>query len=183
MLKKAACLISAVLLAVSLSACGSTTQALPTLSVPGEESTASTASGEETSSAVETEPVKMEDCENNLDGLCTYLEGNNAVTGERHEMSYQEIGATGGYRYRFTFNKQTVQVEVYAFDLDNLNEKGQACVSSVKEKGFFTMLDNEVPAVLSDNGRYMMIYTDAGDDEVSTTQKETVLQLFKGFYA
>ena len=61
--------------------------------------------------------------------------------------------------------------------------KAQACLDSVKAQGTFTVLDNQVPAVLSDNGRYLMIYTDAGDSEESAAQRQRVEELFRGFKA
>ena len=45
------------------------------------------------------------------------------------------------------------------------------------------MLDDQVPALLSDNGKYMMIYTDADDSEENTAQRERVAALFQGFKA
>ena len=57
--------------------------------------------------------------------------------------------------------------------------KGKECIDSVQEKGFFTILGNDVPAVLQ--GKYLMIYTDADTDEVNTAQREKVLELFQGF--
>ena len=107
------------------------------------------------------------------------MEANYAVTGEKEEMSYQEIGAIGGFRYLFTYAGSSLQVEFYQFDLENLDEKAQACLDSVKAQGTFTVLDNQVPAVLSDNGRYLMIYTDAGDSEESTAQRQRVEELFR----
>ena len=82
-------------------------------------------------------------------------------------------------RYRFTYNGSTVQVELYEFDLENLDEKGKACLDSVKETGKFTVLDNEVPAIL--NGKYLMIYTDTSKKDENTAQKERVEQLFADF--
>lgn len=76
-----------------------------------------------------------------------------------------------------------MQVEVYAFDLENLGEQGQAVLDSVKESGQFPMLDNQVPATLSGSGQYMMIYTDNSTSAENTAQKERVLGLFQGFYS
>ena len=196
MLKKLLLLGAAAGLVLSLSACGVQPEQLPTLSVPGETassapngtaSSASAASGTESGvsseTATPTPAVKMEDCEDNLDGLCKYLEGNYAVTGDRVEMSYKEIGAIGGYRYKFLYNGGTVQVEVYEFDLENLDDKGRECLDSVKKDGKFTVLDNEVPAQLNGDGKYMLIYTDSGKSDAGKTLRETVTKLFTEFKA
>ena len=114
-----------------------------------------------------------------LEGLCEYMAEGLAFAGDPVEMSYKEIGAIAGVRYRFTYNGSTVQVEFYEFDPDNLDEKGKACLDSVQEKGVITVLDNEVPAVL--NGKYLMIYTDTSKKEENTAQRERVEQLFLDF--
>lgn len=115
----------------------------------------------------------------NLDGLCEYMAEGLAFAGDPVEMSYQVIGAVAGVRYRFTYNGSTVQVELYEFDLDHLDETGKACLGSVEEKGSFTVLDKEVPAVL--NGKYLMVYTDGSKDEKNTAQRERVENLFQDF--
>ena len=202
MMKKILVLAAAAALALTLTACGGTPVKLPTLAVLGEENTSSAVSassavsgtpeesssvsgGEESSQAPEIAVLESE-FDDNLEGLCRYLEANHAVTSERTddsftEMSYKEIGAIRGFRYRFLYNGSTVQAEFYEFDLDNLDEKGKACLESVKAEGKFTVLDSEVPAVLSNNGKYLMIYTDSNTDGKNTAQRENVEKLFREF--
>lgn len=165
MLKRLGCLAAAGLLMVSLSACGGQMGQLETLEVPSSGVTESTAA-----------PSGFED---NLAGLCKYMESNQAVIGERVEMSYKEIGAIGGFRYLFKFDGSTVQAEFYEFDLDNLDEKATACLDSVKEKGFFTLLGNDAPSILQ--GKYLMVYTDPDTDEANSAQREKVETLFQDF--
>lgn len=167
MMKRIACLAAAGLLMLALSACGGPVEQLETL--------------ESASSGIEQSAAPAGDFEDGLDGLCEYMEANRAVIGEKVEMSYKEIGAAGGYRYRFKFNGSTVQAEFYEFDLDNLNDKARECLDSTKEKGFFTLLGNDVPATLS--GKYMMIYTDASKEQVNTEKRDQVVDLFAAFHA
>ena len=108
---------------------------------------------------IQVEEVPDTEFEDTIDGLCDYLSANKAVTGDPTEMAYETIGATEGYRFRFILGKSTVQVEVYSFDLDNLGDQAQTVLDSVREKGSFTMLDNEVPATLNSDGKYLLIYT------------------------
>lgn len=165
MRKELLLLASALLLSISLTACGGTAQQAPTL--------------EAASSGIEQESVSASQFEDTLDGLCKYMEANHVVTGEKTAMSYKEIGAIDGYRFLFKFDGSTVQAEFYEFDLDNLNDKAQDCLSSVETKGFFTILGNDVPAV--QQGKYLMIYTDGDNDEVNTAQRDKVLDLFQKF--
>ena len=180
MIKKILALAGSALLCLSLSACATTGEQLPTLALPETQTSSGVESGTETAAP---DPVPQDDYEDNLDGLCQYMEANYIVTGDPVEMAYETIGASDGFRYRFKYNGVTLQVEFYEFDLNNLNEKGQACLDSVKETGKFTMLDNQVPATLSDNGKYLMIYTDANDSEENKAQQERAQELFTGFYA
>ena len=153
MMKKLTALCGALVLALSLSACGGTATQLPALVLedPAASNAASQVSGTESGTQAEptVEEVPYTEFEDSLDGLCDFLTANKAVAGEPTEMAYETIGAAGGYRYRFILNNSTVQVEVYAFDLENLGEQGQAVLDSVKESGQFPMLDNQVPATLS----------------------------------
>ena len=96
-------------------------------------------------------------------------------------MAYETIGAQDGYRFRFILNGSTVQVEVYSYDVNNLNEQGQTVLDSVKADGSFTMLDNDVPATLNSDGKYMLLYTDGSTSAENTAQRERVLQLFEAF--
>lgn len=193
MLKKLLALVATAALAVTLTACTGTGEQLPGLTLEtSSASTSSTTSGvdvptpgdeEDAQVEIQVEEVPDTEFEDTIDGLCDYLSANKAVTGDPTEMAYETIGATEGYRFRFILGKSTVQVEVYSFDLDNLGDQAQAVLDSVREKGSFTMLDNEVPAVLNSDGKYLLIYTDAGTDAVNTAQKERVTGLFTSFYA
>lgn len=165
MLKKLAIIMAGGMLALSLTGCAGRVEQLETLDSP--------------SSGISQAPVDASGYDANLDGLCKYMEANSVVAGEKVEMSYKEIGAIGGFRYRFKFDGGTVQAEFYEFDMDNLDEKGKDCVGSVQEKGYFTVLGNDAPAVL--NSKFMMIYTDSDKDDVNTARKDEVEKLFMDF--
>lgn len=193
MMKKLLAAAAALALALTLTACTGTVEQLPTLDL-GTSSSAVSSGESGVSSGVESgtesqpeaaqpDPVSDKDFDDTLDGLCQYLEANRGVTGEPTEMAYETIGAVGGFRYRFHLNGSTVQVEVYEYDVENLDEQGQVCWDSVKSQGFFTLLDKEIPATLNENGKYMMIYTDTSTNEANVSQKERVMDLFLGFKA
>lgn len=194
-------LLSAAVLALTLSACGRTSSAaLPLLEAPGAGQTSSGAeSGVETETREKPDSSKYDD---DITGLLTYMkdgkgialddegvtfENGFAVIAENvtsfTQMSYKEIGAENGYRCQFSFNSSAVQAEFYSFDLDNLDEKGNACLSSVKEKGYFEILGNEVQAVLHPSEKYLMVYTDANAEkkETNAAQKEWAEEIFLSF--
>ena len=124
MIKRILVFAGAAAVALTLSACGGQMEQLTEL--------------EPVSSGIDWAPAETASFEDDLDGLCKYMETNKAVSGEKDYMSYKEIGAVDGCRYRFKYDGGTVQAEFYEFDLENLDEKGKECVDSVREKGFFT---------------------------------------------
>ena len=139
-------------------------------------------SGEEDSSEVSVVEVTDADYEDTLEGLCDYFLAAGYVSGEKIDMQAQIIGASAGVKYTFAVNKVNVSVELYAFDLDALDAVGKETLESVKESGKFTVLGTEVNAVLSDNGKYLLIYVGEGDDEF-TAAKEKAVEAFKAFKA
>ena len=118
----------------------------------------------ETSSQANLDP---DDYEANLDGLCKYFE---------------VIGAKAGYKYEATINGGNYIIELYEFDTENLDSHGSSTVSAVKAEGHYTMLDNQINAMLSDNGKYMMSYGDVSEDEANKQRKEEIVKAFNEFH-
>ena len=114
---------------------------------------------------------------NGLDGLCNYLEGNGIVGGTALDMKADIIGAKEGKKFAFKYNDSAVIVELYQFDLDNLDEVGKETLDSVRNNGTFKVLDKDVEAQLSSSGKYMMIYTDTKDDDANIAQKQKAEKL------
>lgn len=195
MKKRIIALLLAGVLAITLSACGMVTASqLPQLVT---EDTASAVSGGEEKPQEKPDSSKYEDT---LIGLLTYMEDGKAIARDTEkvtfkgdsiviaenttsfvQMSYKEIGAVNGYRYQFSYNGSTVQAEFYEFDPENLDEKGKACLDSVREKGSFEVLGNEMAAILHPSEKYLMIYTDAKNDEKNEAQKKLAEELFLSF--
>lgn len=174
-LVKITALIMSVLLILSLAGCvGGTGTAVEKLTIPGE--------GDGNSSEVSEVKLTAEsDVEDSLDGLSEYLEGNYSVAGAKTIMSFDVIGAVNGYKYAFTYNSKNVSVEIYEFDLNDLNEEASACLESVKKDGKFQVLDKEVNAIISKSGKYIMIYTDEATEEPNKELKEKTEELFLNF--
>lgn len=127
--------------------------------------------------------VKMDDYKDNLDGLEKYLKKRAFLPSELEptEMAYNLIGAVNGHRYMFTFNGSAVTAEFYEFDLNKLNDDAKKTIENVKKNGEFELLGIATEATLSDNGKYMMIYTDNSSDETNTKRKTDVLNAFKSY--
>ena len=116
-----------------------------------------------------------------LDNLVKYMEDNNFISGEAVEMSAQMIGAKRGLKYQFKKGKSNITAEFYDFGFggtENANELAANTIKEVKEKEIITVLGKEIPAVLSNNERYIMIYTGLLPEDGN---ENTVKEAFKGF--
>ncbi len=166
-----------VLSAISLAGCAGSGQSLEKLS---------------TESAPDADTIKASDYANNLEGLEKYLTALNYIPKEAQatEMLSNVIGAKSGHRYNFIVDNATVIVELYEYDTDNIGEEGKCVIDEVKKNGEFyvfgedTKLDgNEAyPADLSDNGKYLLIYTDTSTDIANVQRKADFTEKVKAFY-
>lgn len=142
--------------------------------------------------------VKHTDYNDDFDGLCDYFVAMGytvAKAGDKldeknvTEMDSALIGAEKGRKYATTYNGKNITVELYGYNTETLNDTAKEVIESVKKDGTFTILDfAPVKAYLSDNGKYLMIYSDASIDESKTdddnyTHREQVVEDFKAFYA
>lgn len=122
-----------------------------------------------------------------LDGMAKKLYDQESIASSGVITDAEVIGAQKGYRFTDSANSD-VTIEVYEFNLEKLSETGKATVDSVndKEKGYFTIFGQEVPAQMSKNGKYMLVYTDPklqGDntDEARQERKDAVLKVFNSW--
>lgn len=143
-------------------------------------SSGTTAESEENSSSSQAE-ISQDDYADSLDGLCEYLTDSGIISGDPTEMEAQLIGAEAGKMYVHAFEGGQVTVELYGYDSENLNDVAKSTVNSVKQNGTFTLLGTETAAILSDNGKYLMIYKDIKSEEVNVAQKERAEKLFREF--
>lgn len=172
-IRKLAALLLAVLLCLSLAACAVQQTTTATL-----ETSSTTEDGEP-----ETADKNPADYEADIQGMCAYFEDSKLTAGEKVQMSYDVIGAVNGYKYTYTYNGSNVQVELYEFPTEDIPETAQAVIDAVRDTGSFEILDSTVPATLSEDGRFMIIYTDAkaGSEDANKTHKEHVLACFASF--
>lgn len=135
-----------------------------------------------------TEPqVDISDYNDTFEDLCRYMTDMTYVSGEPTEMTAELIGAKEGKKYSFNYGGGTVTAEFYVFDIDNLDETGEKTISDVKENGKFKIGNlPETEAVLSDNGKYLMVYRDTAydaskPDSQNTIRYNKVMEAFKSF--
>lgn len=134
------------------------------------------------SSQVQSKP-SADSYEDNLTGLEKYLTANSVLSGDPVTMQAEFIGAKSGAKYQFGFNgNNNVTAELYEFAPDSLNDTAKTVQSDVKSKGSFTMMGQQVKAVLSDSGKYLMIYKDTATADQNKAREEQVTKLFKEFH-
>ena len=142
--------------------------------------------------------VSADNFDDNLDGLCNYFAKMDYIATKKDaidesaltKMDASLIGAKSGNKFTTKYNGKDVTIELYEYDTKNLNDTAKDVITSVEKDGTFTIL--ELPAVkayLSDNGKYLMVYTDSSiDDEEPDTEsdnykhREEVIENFKSFH-
>lgn len=146
----------------------------------------------ETSSTSTTNSAVSEnkDYDDSLEGLEQLFvdKGYITVNDDRSNVTVMDaalIGAKEGNRYTSNINGAEVVVELYAYDVDNLDNTGNEIIKSVTEKGEFQILDlDPVKAYLSDSGKYLLIYNDKSNPAEGTenyTRMQTAIKQFKAF--
>lgn len=167
----------AAILCVGMTAC----VASPTASMATLENSATPEEGKVAEEVIK-DPAGYDD---DIQGLCKYMEDCKVTAGDREQMSYDVIGAKNGYKYAYLYNGSSVQLELYEFATENIPEAAQDVIASVREKGTFHILDHDVPATLSADGRFMMIHTDAQAEkqDLNKAHKAHVDACFEEFTA
>lgn len=179
-MKKFWIITAAAALAVELTACGagSVSDVSSTLA---KTSSSQAASSQPASSAIQ---VKESSVPDSLEGLQKYLVGNASVSGTAETMRSDMIGAKSGVRYKYGHNgKDNVTLELYEYDPQNLNETAEKVLADVKATGKFTVIGQTVDAVLSQNGKYLMVYKNTASDDDNKAYGEQVKKLFTEFKA
>lgn len=175
-MKKKLAIIFSVMLAFSLTACG-----------VGNISSDSSASSQQTDSSqaasAASSQLSDKSVDDSLDGLVTFLKANAGVSGDPTTMRADFIGAKEGEKYTYGYNggKNNVTLEVYEYDLTNLNDTAKQVISQVKSSGQYESMGTQVNAVLSDSGKYLMILNDTSKDDANKAYVESVNELLKGF--
>ncbi len=170
-MKKIVILALALVMAGTMAACG-----------VGDVGSASSSASQVVSSQAPVSKPSADSYDNNLDGLQKYLIANSVLSGSPVGMEAAFIGAQKGVKYQFEYNgKNNVTVELYEFNPDSLSDLAKTVQNDVKSSGNFTIMGKQVAAVLSDNGKYLMIYKDTVTADQNKARSEEVTNLFKEF--
>ena len=152
---------------------------------------------EATGSAATVDEVDAKNFSDDLEGLSNYFAKKGYITekdGKIDEstvtvMDASLIGAKEGKKFSTAYGGKSITIELYEYDVKNLNDTAKTVVESVKNSGEFTILDlPSVKAYLSDDEKYLLIYTDSSIDDEKPDEnsdnykhREEVIENFKSF--
>ncbi len=157
--------IAVVLIAMSFASC------YDPLSATNQKSTnASDATTSGESEKAKAKKVKAEDYEKTFEGLYDYMKDSGFITVDENKsnvvkMNVKLIGAEKGYKYTMG----NIRIELYAFNLKGENKTRDKILDSVKKDGTYTIYSQVIPAYLTDDGKFMMIYANPDVREGDTT--------------
>lgn len=118
---------------------------------------------------------------NDFDGIVSYMKDCELIAGDGTDMSADFIGAVKGQKFSFTYEGVKATCEIYEYDTENLTDEAKAIIEDVKANGHFTALDTEVKAVVSDSGKFLMIYVNDSDEDVQVKMAERINEKFTSF--
>lgn len=127
----------------------------------------------------------------NLDGLIDYFVAKEYLESKDNsvKMDASAIGAKEGKKFTTKYSGANVTIELYYYDTKATNDTANKIIKSVKDDGTFSIYGlPDVTAYLSDNGNYLMVYTDTTIDKTNPDKskdnykhREQVIKDFKAF--
>lgn len=148
-------------------------------------SSASEGSGTDGESSAQSIEVTADSVEDSLDGLEEYFtaKGYLPVDVAKSQTQASFIGAKEGRRYSFQYDGSTIQMELYEFDPENLNEDAQEAIDNATNNNTMVIMGITASGttVMSDSGKYMMLYHDGNTSESHEAHKQEILDEFKAF--
>lgn len=177
-MKKIVSIIAAALLAVT--AFAGCTQSTPDVTASNTSSAAS-----DTESKVESKTSDGK-YDNSFDGFVQYMTDGGFVSGDAVDTTASAIGATQGKRFTMSSGTAKIYVELYEFPTENLSDTASTTVANARNNGTFeiygyTSATQNTVAAVTDDGRFMMLYTDASTNESNVTNKDEAVKAVKSF--
>lgn len=172
--------VAVIMIAVSFASCYDPYAGVKDKSKIASSSTQSTTASETKAKAKKVNADKYKD---NFEGLrdymkaCGYIKTNdeNNIT----KMQSKLIGAEKGYKY----TDGDTRVELYSFNTEKANSTRDKVIESVKKDGTFTLYSETIPAYLSDNGKYLMVYSNTAANDKNSDAYKTMQKAIKDFKA
>lgn len=142
-----------------------------------------TQSTTESETKAKSKKVSSDDYEDNFEGLRDYMKDCGYIkTDDKNNITKMQadlIGAKKGYKY----TDGDTRVELYSFDLKEKNDTRDKVIESVKKDGTFELYNEKIPAYLSDNGKYLMVYSNPAANDKNSDAYKTMQKAIKDFKA
>lgn len=123
----------------------------------------------------------------NLTDFANYMLENEFISGDSTETSASLIGASKGVRFTMSSGTSKYFVELYEYDLANINNTASTTIANAKADGSFTLFDNTTSATqntiaaVSADGRFLMLYTDASTNENNVNRKNDAVAAVQNY--
>lgn len=130
--------------------------------------------------------LNSQDYSYDFEGFLQYMTDSEYIKGDGTELSASAIGASQGQRFTISSGTSKYYVELYEFDLENMNDTANSTVSNAKTDGTFNFYgdlaatQNTVAAV-TDDGRFLMLYTDTSTSESNLATKQSAVEAVQNF--
>ncbi len=121
-----------------------------------------------------------------FNGFVQYMTDNGFVDGEGTDLTAAAIGAKTGKRFTVSSGVSKHTVELYEYE-DQTSEIAQKTISNARSDGSFHLFDStetmtkNTLAVVSDDGRFLMLYTDSSESDGTNQQRDDAAQAVRNF--
>lgn len=145
--------------------------------------TSSAASDTESAAQSKTSDGKYDD---SFDGFVQYMTDSGFVSGDPVDTTASAIGAVQGKRFTMSSGTAKIYVELYEFPTSNLSDTASTTIENARNDGTFSIYNytsatqNTVASVTED-GRFLMLYTDSSTSESNITNREEAVKTVKNF--
>ncbi len=156
----------------------------------GTSSGTTSAAGSDTSSAGETiagdGTKSASGYDKTFDGFVSYMTDNGFVSGDGEELTAAAIGASAGKRFTISTPVSKHTVELYEFE-DQTSDAAAKTIADARNDGSFHLFDSTenvtkyTLAVVTDDGRFLMLYTDSSESDGTNEQKEKAAEAVRNF--
>ncbi len=123
----------------------------------------------------DTQAVSADKYEKTFDGFVSYMTDNGFIKGDGTDLTASAIGAKQGKRFVMTGTSKYT-IELYEYD-DQTSEIAQQTLANARGDHSFHLMEStesataNTYAVATDDGRFLMLYTDSSTNEEPTDRK------------
>ena len=124
--------------------------------------------------------------EKTFDGFIQYMTDNGVVSGDGEELTAAAIGAASGKRYTVSSGVSKHTVELYEYT-DQTSDAAKKTIGNARKDGSFHLFEStetmtkSTLAAVTDDGRFLMLYTDASESDGAAGQKQAAADIVKAF--